>query len=295
MILYELYDIFVIFINMNKITWSKEEIDNLINKYPNSCDDELIEMYPNRTLVSIKVKAKKLKLKKTKEAEFINRSKAHTGNNNGMFGKTNKLKGKKYSDVYGVEKSDEIKSKLSEYRKNNPIDVKGEKNPMFGKIPKNKGTKQTDEVKKNLSLKAIERYKNLSTEEKEKRKNLWIEKVLIPLLNNKKKTKPELVFEKLLDSLNIEFNDEVPIGFYIVDYLINDIIFEIQGDYWHANPKYYDINLINKTQTNNVNRDKSKKTYLTNRGYKVFYIWEDEFKNEELVKNKIKEILNGTA
>lgn len=277
---------------MNKKTWSNTEVELLINFYPNSTDNELIELLPSRTLVSIKVKAKKLKLKKTNDAKFKNRSLSHTGEKNGMFGKKNPLNGSTYDDFYGIEKSDMIKNKLSEYRNNNPIKLFGEKNGMFGKKPYNYGSHLSQEVKDILSKKAIIRYENLSDEEKEKRRELWINNVLIPLMSNKIKTKPEFVFENMLKELNILYEQQKPIGFYVVDYCVNNIIFEIQGDYWHGNPLFYDTLNLSVTQKKNIARDKAKKTFLENRGYFVYYFWENDLiKNIDECKKEIKNIL----
>jgi len=49
---------------MNKKTWNDNDILLLIKFYPEKTDVELQKLFPDRTLISIKVKAKKLKLKK---------------------------------------------------------------------------------------------------------------------------------------------------------------------------------------------------------------------------------------
>jgi len=277
---------------MNGKIWNDNDILLLIKSYPEKIDAELEKLFPNRTLTSIKVKAKKLKLKKTYEANTKNRSLAQSGEKNAMYGKKSKLKNKTYVEVYGEDKSNIIKDKLSVYRKNNPIDISGDKNPMYGKTPYNKGCKTTEKIKKLLSEKAIERYKNLSDDEKNKRKNLWIEKVLLPLIKNKNKTKPELIFEGLLNTLNINYEPQKPIGFYVVDYCVGDKVFEVQGDYWHGNPDFYDYLKLSKTQKNNIRRDKSKKTYLQNNGYQVFYFWENDLIKNENTLNNLKLILD---
>jgi very-short-patch-repair endonuclease len=276
---------------MNKKTWNDNDILLLIKFYPEKTDVELQKLFPDRTLISIKVKAKKLKLKKNYEANIKNRSFTHSGEKNAMYGKKSKLKDKTYLEVYGEDKSNLIKDKLSIYRKNNPIDMSGDKNPMYGKEPHNKGCKTTEKIKKLLSKKAIERYKNLSNNEKNKRKNLWVEKVLLPLINNKIKTKPELIFESLLITLNIKYEPQKPIDFYVVDYCVGNKVFEVQGDYWHGNPEFYDYSKLSKTQKNNIRRDKAKKTYLENNGYQVFYFWENDLKKNENTLNNLKLIL----
>jgi G:T-mismatch repair DNA endonuclease (very short patch repair protein) len=281
---------------MNKKKWTNGDTTLLIDLYPISTDNELIKAFNGRTLTSIKVKAKKMKLKKTKEAEFKNRSNATSGEKNGMFGKDHVLKNKTYDDFYGLDESEQIKKKLSDNKKENYRDISGDKNPMFGKIPYNKGHKMSQEIKNFLSKKAIERYKNLSDDEKEKRKKIWFEKVFSKKYDKNKRTKPELIFENLLNDLGVDFIPQTPVNYYLVDYTVNKLAFEIHGDYWHGNPLIFNNEKLTKTQIKNINRDKRKKICLEKCGYTVFYFWEfDLIKNNKICQQKLKEILDATS
>lgn len=53
------------------------------------------------------------------------------------------------------------------------------------------------------------------------------------------------------------------------------------GDYWHANPNKYGINKkqLNDRQKFKVDRDKLKKEYAIQNGFKIYYIWETEINN----------------
>lgn len=70
------------------------------------------------------------------------------------------------------------------------------------------------------------------------------------------------------------------------DFKINkNIILEINGDYWHANPNKYksDDKILYpkegfKTAESIWQRDKIKKEKAEKYGYKVFYLWEGEMK-----------------
>jgi hypothetical protein len=97
---------------MNKNNWNNDEILILCDNYSKSNYSELLSLFPSRTIDSIRVKAKRLKLKKDKETEFKNRSRAHKGDKNSMWGKISKIRGKKYDEYYGREKSKSIKLKL---------------------------------------------------------------------------------------------------------------------------------------------------------------------------------------
>lgn len=85
------------------------------------------------------------------------------------------------------------------------------------------------------------------------------------------------IFNKIKELLPTATNSE-HIGFYVVDILIDKIVVEVQGDYWHNLPGA-------------EAKDRRKRTYLTNRGYTVVYIWEHEWHGaadkEALIKSKL--------
>ena len=63
------------------------------------------------------------------------------------------------------------------------------------------------------------------------------------------------------------------------DFLVGeDILLEVHGDYWHANPEIYGEGKkpLNATQKYKIKRDKFKKEFAIKYGYKIFYIWETE-------------------
>ena len=70
---------------------------------------------------------------------------------------------------------------------------------------------------------------------------------------------------------------------YQFDFLIGDsILLEVQGDYWHANPKFYpDKSKWTQDQIKKVELDERKRKYAEEYGYKIFYIWEDEVKHRK--------------
>ena len=87
------------------------------------------------------------------------------------------------------------------------------------------------------------------------------------------------------------------------DFLINECktILEVNGDYWHCNPKMYKatdvVNFVyGKTEAQQIwNKDLLKKKLANDRGYKVVYIWEREIlesKNKEDLRNLIAMRLN---
>ena len=85
--------------------------------------------------------------------------------------------------------------------------------------------------------------------------------------------------------MNITFEEQKRFNFkdkyYIVDFLLpnENIIIEVNGDYWHGNPLIYQKEQLNNLQLDLINRDINKKNELENIGYKVIYLWEYDLIN----------------
>lgn len=129
---------------------------------------------------------------------------------------------------------------------------------------------------------AIARYlrsKNL-LRSKEEIKKL----VAIKLSDRDIKSNIHIAFENILDSMDIRYDSEFPLEGWNFDIHICDtnILFEINGDYWHKLPQ-------------RVQRDKRKKKVAENAGYVLYYIWEHQFKNEDIIKSYIDYIINGVS
>lgn len=74
------------------------------------------------------------------------------------------------------------------------------------------------------------------------------------------------------------------------------ILIEVDGDYWHGNPKYYNIDgsdskrQLNEIQLKKIESDEEKKKWAESRGFKLLRLWEEEINNDTF-KNKIKNYL----
>lgn len=87
---------------------------------------------------------------------------------------------------------------------------------------------------------------------------------------------------RIFDSWNIEYTRQKFIKCHSYDFCLNNIlIIEVQGDYWHANPKKYKKNDIisypnkQKLLAEDVwKKDEEKKKIVIDKGYKILYIWE---------------------
>jgi G:T-mismatch repair DNA endonuclease (very short patch repair protein) len=261
-----------------RIKWTDSEIKSLIKNYPILSDIQLMNAYPYRTLASIKVKAKKIGLYKTKDAERMNRSNAIKGEKNGMFGKIGSRK--------GVIVSNETKEKLSKACKGK-TGLKGNKNPRYGKPAVNKGKKMDRAFGLEISKIKREAWKNLNENEKNKKRNQLLS-VRNNFLLKKLPSLPELKIKSYLDQIDRKYDFQLKIGKYVCDFsLDNKIILEVQGDYWHGNPLKYDK--LDQIQIKNVKRDIRKNKFLNQLGYRIIYLWEYDIKRDF---EKCKKIIN---
>ena len=93
-------------------------------------------------------------------------------------------------------------------------------------------------------------------------------------------TKPELIIYGMLLGLGINFKYQCPVDIYTVDFIVNNIIIEVYGDYWHS-----DKFLCGEK----VKKDKIKEERVLTLGYKFIKIWEsDIMKNPKSVINILK-------
>lgn len=97
-------------------------------------------------------------------------------------------------------------------------------------------------------------------------------------------TKPEKQTCDILDSLGVIYTTEFSFGnfYYDIHILGTQLLIEVQGDYWHANPEIYiDKTCLNKTQKSNVRRDHFKRRFAHDGGFYVLYIWENDLKTKQ--------------
>lgn len=279
----------ILFITM-KHKWTDIEIKRLEETYSNSTNTELLTLFSGRSLNSIKLKAKRLKLNRDDNIKFKNGSDARIGEKNGMYGKKSPKLNKTYDEYYGKNKSKYIKNKISLKNRGNKGCV-GNENGMHGKVPYNKGISPSNEIKNKIKI-GIKRYwDNLSEYEYNKRKNqLKINWIKIRDNYVEIDTVPEKITEDLLIKLDVEYRKKINIGYYNCDFVVNNKVIEVQGDYWHANPKIYENR--DNIQEKNYNRDERKLKYLNDCGYDVLYLWECDLKNKKNdCESKIKKFI----
>jgi G:T-mismatch repair DNA endonuclease (very short patch repair protein) len=279
-----------------KIKWSQKEI-NLLKYYYVDMGLSLSEFYedfklkyPLRTIVSVRVKIKKMKLRHSKEQILKIKSRLNSGEKNAMYGKVGPNKG---LNKQNSERINNSSKKISETRKRmfkeGLLNVSGDKNGMWGKEPWLKGkTKYTDnrlmESSKKISLIRKEKWNLLTQDEKDKK----IGELSLAANKAKKDTKIEIIVLEKLEKMSIRYIknykcDRYIFDFYLVDY---NFVIECQGDYWHGNTEYF--SKLNEVQLKNIERDRNKIKYLNENKIKSLFLWENEIYR---YREKLEEII----
>lgn len=202
-----------------------------------------------------------------------------TGEKNSFYGKkhtqkykdnaSKRMRGKYIGEknpFYGKSHSDETKKKISDWMTGRYV---GEKNHFYGKHHSDKTKKILSEKSRKYALANIEKMRSRGIKSAE-------------LLSKGRKTIPEKLVEKKLIDMNITFKyNKIIKNVGQFDFIINDdILLEVNGDYWHANPRIYGDGkrLINKRQEYKIKRDIEKRLAVEKLGYKIYYIWEYDIK-----------------
>lgn len=108
-------------------------------------------------------------------------------------------------------------------------------------------------------------------------------------------TKIEIKIQNFLKELEVEFLTHQYISqithVYRCDIFIRpNTIIECDGDYWHANPKFYTDENINDKQRDQREEDYVRTQELIEKGFRVLRLWEYDIKRMDL--NKFKEIIS---
>ena len=222
----------------------------------------------------------------------------------------------KNNPFYGKKHSSEFKNRLSKERKGKWC--VGKDNAMYGVnvweiLPAEKIKKMKEKVKIATSGKNNGFYGKTHTEKFKKKQServkKWIKnhpehlkKMIFNSLQSQskcKKNKIEQAVEQKLIDLGLKFKySKILHRKYQYDFIINnDILLEVQGDYWHANSLFYGNKKyqkkLNKRQKYKVLIDKKKKVFAEEYGYRIFYIWENEIKNKDFaVLKEIIDVIN---
>lgn len=109
-----------------------------------------------------------------------------------------------------------------------------------------------------------------------------------------KMTTPEKAFEKMLKELGVKYELQKVVESKIFDFYIpsKNMIVEVDGDYWHANPMIYESKDLNKIQARNVRNDQYKEILAKGNGFLLERVWEYDLKNNyKEQKERFKKLL----
>lgn len=203
------------------------------------------------------------------------------------------------------------------------IERKGANNPQYGKHSWNFGKKAENDAsmkkisnfmknrtvsrktREKLKLALIKRRENgfkgnEGNKHSEETKKLLKQLTLLQLSSGKMKQTNTVPHQKVclfLKENNIYYVEEKVSGFFSFDIFLVDfnIYIEVDGDYWHANPKFYSNVPLTKTQKINIYRDERKNEFVKENKLVLLRFWEDDIINnfdvvKENILKKIKEI-----
>jgi very-short-patch-repair endonuclease len=120
-------------------------------------------------------------------------------------------------------------------------------------------------------------------EEANRRLEDWTKRNVLP--SSSRNTKPEILFMNILDNLCLSFTTQKRVGKYICDFYLPDynLIVEIDGNYWHANPEIYkstDIIGPKRFSAQKIwEKDNNKSAYILNKNFNLLRYWENDIKN----------------
>ena len=208
--------------------------------------------------------------------------------------------------------------KFQEFVKKMKVDRLGPGNPMFGKKPWNKGVGAYDDLRM-FMIKEAMRHRKMSEETKQKHRNNILsgrnkkfhhrmphteetkEKIRLKTLEQIKrgcfsqlKSSCHIAVVKILQDFNVDFIEEKVVGYYSYDIYLTEqnVYIEIDGDYWHSNPKYYPDGPKTSAQKVNFYRDKRKDEFSKENNMIVYRFWEDDINNNlPKVEERIREII----
>ena len=262
------------------------------------------------------------------DKKYLCRSCSLTGQRNPFYGKTHTDEFKKrLSDerkgvwLVGDEnpmKRDDVKEKHlksvnDESYKNHMGELhSGERNPFYGKT-------HTDETIELIIEKNKEWYNNLSDADYNELRSKMSEgqkRIMLENPTHYRRIKSKAAreshksqFENMemngiertvfnyLKNRNVNVKYSVILASYQFDFGIKDerILIEVDGDYWHGNPKLYNEDgsngkrKLNEIQWNKKSKDIEKTKWAESRGFKLIRIWESEI-NDGTFKEKLNKL-----
>ena len=91
----------------------------------------------------------------------------------------------------------------------------------------------------------------------------------------------EKQFAGILNRLGIKFKAQYVLKDKIYDFYLPEYetLVEVDGDYWHCNPRKYPRGPINEVQKKNIRNDRYKDSLAKVWGFRLLRVWEYDIKN----------------
>lgn len=239
--------------------------------------------------------------------QYLCKSCRNKGFRNGFYGKHHKQDSKNLMSKYRIGRSSPMKGKkLQDFLSEDQIIQwrlklskanSGEKNPMYGKNWQDFSTPEKIKLHREHIRLSMTGEKNpmygerlvdhMSMDQYQQ----WLEHFSKTLETHT--SKPEQIVADWLMKNNIKykhsfflFNEETKYSHQYDFYIYNtSFLIEVQGDYWHGNPKFYNKNgddnhkKLNESQIKKIKTDLLKNKLAKKYGYSILYIWEDDIIN----------------
>jgi len=223
----------------------------------------------------------------------------------------NLRKDKKFEEIYGDEKAKEIKEKQSKSHLGKSSGIKGKhhtKETIVKMRIAKLGKKQSESLKEkklNTIKKFYEHTKMeilcpvcnkkiiISRIRKKKRVFCSTKCARAKQITPRQDTSIELKAQKLLTQLHIEYIAHKYISdiehkyccdifIPVQDWITQKTVLELDGDYFHANPEFYEDKELNKKQKGQRERDVARNKELKEKGYRVIRLWDNEINKMDL-------------
>lgn len=250
--------------------------------------------------ITVRVKSLKLHPKKycSRYCKDIHQKELYRGVNNPSFNRTHSIEERKRrsDSIKAAYKNDpSIKDgkragvkkyveKTGYYPGTDPISIEKKKKTNLQKYGVEWAGWNVPEIKQKADDTCVKRYGKTSLE------------LMQAALLNTTQTKPEQIVQEYLEKLKINFIPQYKLtvdnvyrhfDFMLVDF---NILLEIDGDFWHANPSIYDRNNLHEVQIRTLNNDIIKNEMVRKTNIKLIRFWESEVTVEEFFE-KLKEVL----
>lgn len=180
-------------------------------------------------------------------------------------------KGLSLEESYGVEKANDIRKKIS----SNENRSKKISNSLKGKKKSEEHIKKITENRRIYWSKEENRLA-----QRDRRLTQLSENRVGRIVNNKL----EQSFRDILNLCKIKYIQSFNSGRFVYDFYVpsKNILIEVDGDFYHTNPKKYPNGPIYEIQIKNIKNDKIKTEWAESNGYTLLRFWESDIENDRL-------------